>query len=81
MPIGDGPDYYNGIVPEEDRQIALQEKVDKWFRGLDESYQREILDGYYPDKAHLMNIEEMWNGLDWNAKWEIYRDEKDEIYP
>jgi len=80
MPIGNGPDYYDGNNRLEDEQIKLQNKVDKWFFDLDENYQFELLEPYYPDKAHLMGITEMWNGLDWNDKWEIYRDEKDEVY-
>jgi len=77
MPIGDGPDCYNGIVPEEDRQVALQEKVDKWWYGLGDNYKRELLDAYYDDDK--VDLDQVWNGLDWNAKWEIYRDEKDEV--
>ena len=79
MTIGSGPDCYDGNVPEEDKQIKLQEKVEEWWRGLDENYQFELLEPYYPDKAHLMGVDEMWNGLDWNDKWDIYKNEKDEV--
>ena len=78
MSIGNGPDIpsYN---EEEERQIKLQEKVDKWWFDLEENYKYELIESYYPDDAYLMNIDEMWNGLDWNDKWDIYRGEHDEV--
>jgi len=79
MPIGNGPDYYNGNVPEEDRQVRLQKKVDDWFWSLDASFQRELLEDYYPDDSNLMSITDMWDGLDWNDKWDIYVSQKDEV--
>jgi len=79
MPIGDGPDCYNGINKKEDEQIRLQEMVDKWWYSLDHEYKRELLDAYYDDDK--VDLDQRWNSLDWNDKWEIYRDEKDEIYP
>ena len=78
--IGNGPDRYNGINREEERQIKLQGKVNEWWYDLDSNYKFELIEPYYPDKAHLMEIDEMWEGLDWNDKWEIYRDERDEVY-
>ena len=78
MPIGDGPDIpqYN---EEEERQIKLQEKVDKWWFDLEENYKYELIESYYPDDAYLMSVDEMWNGLDWNDKWGIYSGEHDEV--
>ena len=73
MPIGDGPDCYNGINKDEDERIKFQEKVDKWWYDLDDNYKFELVEPYYPDKAHLMNIDVMWNGLDPSEKvilWE-----------
>ena len=64
---------------EEEEQLQLQEKVDKWWYNLDDNYKFELIESYYPDKAHLMGLEEMWKGLDWNDKWDIYRGEKDEV--
>ena len=78
MPIGDGPDIpsYN---KEEEEQLRLREKADKWWYALDDNYKFELIESYYPDKAHLMGVNEMWEGLDWNDKWDIYTDEKDEV--
>ena len=79
MPIGNGPDCYNGNVPEEDRQIKLQEKVEAWWNSLDYDYKIELMENNYPDEANMIEVDEMWNGLDWNEKWDIYRGEKDEV--
>ena len=79
MPIGNGPDYYNGNVPEEERQIKLQEKVEAWWGSLDYDYKIELMENNYPDEANMIEVDEMWNGLDWNEKWDIYRGEKDEV--
>lgn len=78
MSIGNGPDIpsYN---EEEERQIKLQEKVDKWWFDLEENYKYELIESYYPDDAYLMSVDEMWNGLGWNDKWDIYRGEHDEV--
>lgn len=34
----------------------------------------ELLESYYPGKAHLMGLTEMWRGLDWEVRLEIYRE-------
>lgn len=66
MPIGNGPDYYNGNNREEDERIKTQDMVEKWWRTLDDNYKYELL---APDEA--------WNELDWNDKWNIYTEEND----
>jgi len=82
MPIGNGPDCYNGINKEEDEQIKLQDKVEKWWISLNDNYKYEMVEFYYPDDDHLRdsNVDDLWNGLDWNDKREIYRDERGEVY-
>jgi hypothetical protein len=64
---------------EEERQLRIKEKVNRWWYDLDDNYKFELIESYYPDKAHLMGLDEMWGGLDWNDKWDIYRGEKDEV--
>lgn len=81
MPIGNGPDYYDGVDKVKEEQIRLQEKVEKWWNSLDDNYKFELLEPYYPGKLHLMGMDEAWNGLDWNDKWDIYTGERDEVYP
>lgn len=63
---------------EEERQIKLQEIVDKWWYDLEENYKSELMEDYGSDDA-LMNADAMWNELDWNDKWDIYRGEHDEV--
>ena len=74
MPIGNGPDIEQ-FNREEDRQIRLQDKVDKWWHSLDSNYQFELVEPYYPDRAHLMDVDEMWNGLDWSKKISLWEEE------
>ena len=72
--IGNGPDIpsYN---KDEEEQIKLQDKVEKWWRDLDESYKIELMEGFYPDQAPLlMEADEMWNGLEWQDKLDIYNE-------
>ena len=79
MPIGNGPDYYDGVNKIEEEQLRLREKVNKWWYDLEDNYKYELIESYYPDKAYLMSADAMWEGLDWNDKWDIYRGEKDEV--
>ena len=34
MPIGDGPDCYNGIDPEEDKAVKLTTAIEDWWEDL-----------------------------------------------
>ena len=78
MPIGNGPDCYNGNVPEEDKQIKLQKKVDDWWHSLSEGYKQELLENYCPDSSNFTSVDEIWDGLDWDDKWNIYTQDRDE---
>ena len=73
-------DYYNGNNKEEDRLVKLEDKVYDWWEDLDYSVQVELMEIEYSDNANLMSVDDMWEGLDWNAKLDIYIDysEKDE---
>ena len=75
MPIGQGADYYNGTNKEEDERIKLAEEVQEWWESLDDNYKFELIEVYYPDKAHLMDVDEMWEGLDWQDRLDIYKRE------
>ena len=79
MPIGnsfDLPEYNK----EEDRLVKLGDKVQEWWDNLDYQLQVELMEIEYPDDSNLMAVDEMWDGLDWNEKLDIYIDynEKDE---
>lgn len=73
MPIGNGPDIEQFDREEEDEQ-KLHEKVAEWWRDLDGSYRFELLEPYYPDKLHLMGMDDAWNGLIWQDKLDIYNE-------
>ena len=72
--IGNGPDIpsYN---KEEDKRIKLAEKIDEWWNSLEDSEQFELLEPYYPDKLHLMEMDEAWEGLDWSEKVSLWEEE------
>jgi len=73
--IGNGPDYYTGINREEDRQVNLGDEVQDWWDSLTDNRKYELLEPYYPDKLHLMGMNEVWEGLSWEDQLEIYKEE------
>jgi len=77
MPIGDGPDYYIGINEDEERIMALADKIDNWWDSLDDNLKFELLEPYYSDKLNLMGVDEAWDTLDWDDKVNIW-DENNE---
>ena len=78
MRIGkDGYDVpeYN---PDEEKQIKLQDEVQKWWDNLDDNLQFELLEDYYPDRIGTDDEDGMYDGLDWEQKLEIYLDRNPE---
>ena len=76
MRIGkDGYDIpeYN---PEEEKQVKIQNEVQKDWEDCDNK--EEILEDYYPDRIGLDDEEEMYDGLSWEQKLEIYLDRNPE---
>jgi len=62
--------------PAEEKQIKLQDEVENdW---LDCDSKEEILEDYYPDRIGLDDEDELYNGLDWEQKLEIYLDRNPE---
>ena len=56
--------------PEEEKQIKLQDEVENdW---LDCDNKEEIMENYYPDRIGLDDVDEMYDGLSWDQKLEIY---------
>jgi len=74
MSLGTGPDYYNGINRKEDKRVKLADKIDDWWNSLDDNHKFELLESCYPDKAHLMGLTEMWEGLSWEDKLDIWKE-------
>ena len=73
-PIGNGPDYYIGVNENEERIMALADKMDEWWNSLDDSHKFELLEPYYPDELHLMGMDEAWERLSWEDQLEAYKD-------
>ena len=73
MPIGNGPDVPSYNKDEEER-IKHQDEVEKWWNSLDESYQIELMEDFYPDKPIILDADEMWSGLEWQDKLDIYQE-------
>ena len=62
--------------PEEEKQIKLQDEVENdW---LDCDNKEEIMEYYYPDRIGLDDVDEMYDGLSWEQKLEIYLDRNPE---
>ena len=62
--------------PEEEKQIKLQGEVENdW---LDCDNKEEIMEDYYPDRIGLDDEDEMYNGLSWDNRLEIYLDRNPE---
>lgn len=49
--------------------------VNDWFHSLDDNHKFELLEPYYPDKLHLMGMDEAWEGLDWGEKVSLWEEE------
>jgi hypothetical protein len=52
----------------------LKATVNDWWNSLDQFEQGEIIDDNYPDDSHLLDSDEAWEGLPWETKLEIYKD-------
>ena len=72
MPIGNGPDYYDGINKDEDTKIRLYDEIENWWNSQEESLQQEIMEDYYPGTANFMDVDTMWNGITQEWKIEIW---------
>ena len=58
--------------PEEEKQIKLQDEVQDDWDNCDNK--DEIMEDYYPDRIGLDDEDEMYEGLSWEQKLEIYLD-------
>ena len=62
--------------PDEEKQIKLQDEVQKDWDNCDNK--EEILESYYPDRIGIDDEDEMYNGLSWDNRLEIYLDRNPE---
>ena len=82
MSLGTGPDIPS-YDKEREKEVKLGDKVQEWWNDLDDNHKFELLEPYYPDKLHLMGMDEAWDGLSWEDRLDIYREENEynEVMP
>ena len=71
MSIGDGPDIEQFNRAEE-KLVKLGDEVQAWWDSMDDKYKYEIMEGYYPDHSHLLDLTEMWEGISWENQLDVY---------
>ena len=60
-------------------KLNLHDKVQAWWDSMDDNYKYEMMEGYYPDRSHLMDLNEMWKGIGWENQLEIYNNSEGEV--
>ena len=79
MPIGTGPDYYDGYNKEEEKIQKRIDELDDWWEDLEFSQKRGIL-GEDEDNETILKdqqYDEEWDEKTLEEREEIYRDWKD----
>ena len=61
--------------------IKLYKAVEDWWNTLDYDFKVELMANEYPDEAYLIEVDEAWNGLNREEKYEIYSKSDDEVEP
>ena len=69
--LGTGPDIPS-YDKEREEEMKLGDKVQAWWDSMDDKYKYEIMEGYYPDHSHLLDLTEMWEGIGWDNQLDIY---------
>lgn len=61
--------------------VTIEKVVENWWNGLDYDLKVEIMAYEFPDEAHLIEADDQWSWLDFDEKYEIYRNsgDKDEL--
>ena len=59
--------------------IKLYKTVEDWWNDLDYDLKVELMANEYPDEAYLIEVEEIWSGLNFEEKYEIYSKSDNEI--
>ena len=59
--------------------IKLYKTIEDWWDDLEYDIKNELMENEYPDKSNFMDVDEMWNSLDWEQKYEIYSKSDDDI--
>ena len=59
--------------------IKLYKTVEDWWNDLDYDLKVELMANEYPDEAYLIEVEEIWSGLNFEEKYEIYSKSDNEV--
>ena len=78
MPIGNSKYEPPTYDPEKEKQVKLQDEVELWWNDQEQGIKEEYMEEYYPDKSHLHDADELFEGLDWKRKLELYLDKNPE---
>ena len=65
--------------PRQEEQVKLQDEVELWWNNLEQGIKEEYMEEYYPDKSHLHDADELFEGLNWKQKFELYQDKNPEL--
>ncbi|GAG90640.1 unnamed protein product [marine sediment metagenome] len=52
-------------------RIGDERKAQEFWESLDRGEKHELMEDWYPDHAHLLDLEDMWRGLDLVDRLEI----------
>jgi chromosomal replication initiation ATPase DnaA len=74
MPIGNGPDREQ-FDREAEREQKLFDTVQAWWDSKEHEDKFELVSPYYPDEAHLLDVDEMFSRLDWGEKVSLWEEE------
>lgn len=65
--------------PEKEKQVKLQNEVELWWNDQEQGIKEEYMEEYYPDLFYLHDADELFEGLDWKQKLELYLDKNPEL--
>lgn len=51
-----------------------KEKIEEWWKDLDESEKIDVLEGIYPNEVGLIDSDELWYRTGWKIKLESYKE-------
>ena len=59
--------------------IKLYKTIEDWWSDLDYNLKVELIADEFPDEAHLIEVEEVWDGLNFEEKYAIYSKSDNEV--
>ena len=59
--------------------VKLYKTVEDWWDDLDYDLKVKLMADEFPDEAYLIEVDEAWNGLNFEEKYEIYSKSDNEV--